>query len=381
MGTRLGRSVPRSHGASVPRRRNETSCRRPKGTKEQAKAGRKSSSTADFYEGKAGHWSRLLETDPQGKPSPFPLAKLQARDVDSYISTRRNEAVQESTIHKELITLRAALKLAKRAGIWKGDIAEILPVGFAPEYKPRECALAPGELRLLLDQLTPDRAARAAFIIATSANRKESELARREDVAADKSQVLIRGTKRVWRHRVVPIVAGFQRELLEFALEHAKGPGDPMFVCWENVRRDLDAACLRIEKKLNPGFDHGPEKLSKRLRLVPPNRFASVSPNDLRRTTATWLRALGVPPHLIAPVVGHKDSRMVERVYGRLPIDDLAKRIAQELREDRPSLFGLGVSNVAEFDYAMCVGRFDLNGERCASSATMAPTVMVDAAQ
>jgi hypothetical protein len=99
-------------------------------------------------------------------------------------------------------------------------------------------------------------------------------------VASDKSQVLVRGTKRAWRHRVVPIVAGFQRELLEFALEHAKGPGDPMFVCWENVRRDLDAACIRIEKKLNPGFDHGPEKLSKRARAIPARPFASVSPND-----------------------------------------------------------------------------------------------------
>ena len=43
----------------------------------------------------------------------------------------------DHTIAKELVALRAALKLAKRRGIWKGDPAEVLPVGFAPEYKPR----------------------------------------------------------------------------------------------------------------------------------------------------------------------------------------------------------------------------------------------------
>jgi integrase len=301
--------------------------------KEQAKVGRKSSSTADFYEGKAGHWSRVLETDSQGKRCAFPLSLLQARDVDSYISTRREEGVSESTIHKELITLRASLKLARRAGIWKGDPAEILPVGFAPEYKPRDRALTYDELPLLLAELTPDRAARVAFIVATSANWNESERARREDIADDGSRVLVRGTKRAWRHRIVPIVSSWQRELVEYALAHAQGPGDPMFLCWENVRRDLDAACIRIEKKLNPGFKHGPHKLSKRLRLVPPRPFPSVSPNDLRRTCGTWLRAQGAPPHLIAPVMGHKDSRMVERVYGRLPVEDLATRLSVELKD------------------------------------------------
>jgi integrase len=346
--------------------------------KEQAKAGRKSSSTVSFYEGKVGHWGRVLETDSSGRRTPFPLAKLEARDVDSYISTRREEGVTESTIHKELTTLRAALRLAKRAGIWKGDVAEVLPVGFAPQYKPRERALTPVEARILLDELTPDRAARVAFIIATSANWNESELARRLDVADDKSQVVIRGTKRAWRHRIVPIVASWQRELLDFALAHAKGPGDPMFNCWENVRRDLDAACLRIETRLNPSFDHGPNRLSKRLRAVPSNPFPSVSPNDLRRTCATWLRAQGVPPHLIAPVMGHKDSRMVERVYGRLPIDDLAKRIAQELRQDSGPSFGK--SPIVEPE--TCVGTAGQNGDRCDSRSDAMPAeAWADAAQ
>lgn len=36
----------------------------------------------------------------------------------------------------------------------------------------------------------------------------------------------------------------------------------------------------------------------------------------------------GVSPDLIAAVLGHADSRMVERVYGRMPVDVLAHRLA-----------------------------------------------------
>jgi len=48
-------------------------------------------------------------------------------------------------------------------------------------------------------------------------------------------------------------------------------------------------------------------------------RSPPCSPNDLRRTYATWLRAQGVEPQLIGAAMGHRDSRMVERVTGAYP--------------------------------------------------------------
>jgi len=71
----------------------------------------------------------------------------------------------------------------------------------------------------------------------------------------------------------------------------------------QNVRRDLAQACDRAD-------------------------IEPCTPNDLRRTCATWLRQAGAAPDLIAPVMGHADTRMVERVYGRLPVDDLERRLA-----------------------------------------------------
>ena len=281
---------------------------------EQARAGRRSLDTVAFYREKAGHLVRIFEIDHSGNRASFPLAKLEASRVDSYISQRRCEGASESTIYKEIVTLRAALRLARRAGIWFGEPAAICPIAFAPEYKPRTRALTQGELQALLAQLLPDRAARVAFIVATSASWRETELARDEDVSQDLATVLVRGTKRSTRYRTVPVVSDAARSLLEYALRYAAGTDGLLFLPWASARRDLLAACKRAG-------------------------IPRCSPNDLRRTCATWLRAAGVPPDLIAPVMGHADTRMVERVYGRLPIQTLASRIAAAMGPEHCSTF------------------------------------------
>jgi hypothetical protein len=56
------------------------------------------------------------------------------------------------------------------------------------------------------------------------------------------------------------------------------------------------------------------------------------------RCSATRWRQQGVDPSLIAPAMGHADSRMVERVYGRLPPEDLRVQIATAASGRRPLL-------------------------------------------
>ncbi|MEY4578741.1 MAG: hypothetical protein RL701_3444, partial [Pseudomonadota bacterium] len=259
--------------------------------------------TLAFYKTKCGHLTRVLEHDDQGTFTGFRLAALKARDVDHFISTRRSEGAAENTISKDIIALRAALKLARRAGLWRGDPAAVCPIAFAPEYKPRTRYLPPAELQRLLAQLTADRAATIAFIVATSAEWGAVERARREDIEFEHRRVLVRGTKRTTRWRTVPLVSDEQRSLIKHALQYAQGTDGLLFLPWQNVRRDLAQACDRAG-------------------------IQPCTPNDLRRTCATWLRQAGAAPDLIAPVMGHADTRMVERVYGRMPIDDLERRLA-----------------------------------------------------
>lgn len=248
--------------------------------------------TLHMYRVKAGHLVRVLGDS-------RPLGTIGARDVDAYVTTRLEEGAARSTVSKELTTLRAALKLAKRYGAFPGDVAEVMPT-FSAEYKPRRRFLSPDEVSALLAQLEPDRAARVAFIVATAARWGESDRARREDITA--TSVRLRGTKTAGSAREVPILPDSlapMRRLLDHAKRHGGGAAGLLLRPWGNVRRDLHAACERAG--------------------LPP-----CSPNDLRRTMATWLRARGVAPQLIGAFLGHTDGRMVERVYGRLPPAELA---------------------------------------------------------
>jgi len=273
---------------------------------EQANAGRMSHGTVSFYRTKSGHLTRVFEHDEHEVFKPFRLALLKAPDVDRYISVRRAEGAGENTLSKELVALRAALKLARRAGLWRGDPAAVLPIAFAPEYKPRTRFLPPVELQRLLPQLTGDHAAAVAFMIATSAELGAVTRAQRADVDLNERRALVRGTKRTTRWRTVPLVSDAQRSLMKYALAHAQGVDGMLFLPWQNIRRDLAQACDRAG--------------------IPP-----CTPNDLRRTCGTWLRQGGAAPDLIAALMGHADTRMVERCYGRLPIDDLERRLASAI--------------------------------------------------
>jgi integrase len=194
-----------------------------KARSEEAIAGRRSSGTLAFYRTKCGHVTRVFEHDDAGTFAGFRLAALKARDVDHYISTRRTEGTGENTIAKEIIALRAALKLARRAGLWRGDPAAVCPIAFAPEYKPRTHFLSASELHRLLSQLSGDRAAAVAFMVATSAEWGAVVRAQRLDVDLATRCALVRGTKRTTRWRTVPLVSDEQRSLIKYSLEHAQG--------------------------------------------------------------------------------------------------------------------------------------------------------------
>ena len=227
------------------------------------------------------------------------LIDIDATAVDQYIAARLKEGSARTTIHKELVTLRGAIALARRQGYAAHDPHNIMPMDFAIGYKPRTRALSETEVDALLSKLPPKRAAIVAFIVATGAT-YPSEVANavREDVKG--FYVRLRGTKRASRDRRVP-VPSYARKWLRVALKHG-----PPFERWANVRRDLHLACTAA-------------------------KIDACSPNDLRRTFGHQLRARGVEPQLIAPAMGHADGRMVERVYGKLTAEELSGLIRRRV--------------------------------------------------
>jgi len=217
------------------------------------------------------------------------LSQLNAGEVDKYIATRTKEKIARTTQAKELATLKGALRIAARSGAFPRALETVMPIRFGVEYVPGTRALTLEQVFALLGVLEPKRAAVVAFIVLTAADWRSVETAEAEDLK--ENTVLVRGTKNRLRWRTIPILEPFAMLALI---------GVPPFEPWGNVRRDLAVACERAG--------------------VP-----RVSPRDLRRSHGNILRALGVEPHLIASMLGHADSRMVERIYGKLPIDALAK--------------------------------------------------------
>jgi integrase len=259
---------------------------------EQQRERSKAEGTLKMYDRHERHIARVLGAK-------TPLASIGAAEVDGYVSRRLTEGAARSSVGKELSTLRGTLKLARRQRRYPFSLDEVMPDGFSLDYKPGTKHLREQGVRALLAVLRPERRAFVAFIVATGADLASVEAARRTDVNLRAGMVRVRGTKTGYRDRTVPILPIFE-DLIRYAAQHMP------FRKWGNVRRDLTVACRRA---------HVPR----------------VTPRDLRRTHGSILRQKGVEPHLIGKMLGHADSRMVERIYGQLPADSLGDLIRDRL--------------------------------------------------
>lgn len=253
----------------------------------ECKADKLAEGTLTMYRQKAANVIDVLGKDTR-------LANIDSTHVADYIALRRAEGATESTIYKEWVTLRGILKSARHRDRYHRDPAALKPPRLSPEYTPRTRYLTPCEVVALLDALPRHHRAIVAFTIATGARRAEWRRAQLADIARDYSEVRLRGSKTKASARTIPIPAPF-RPLLQTALESMAPP----WPAWNNARRDILAACVR----------------------------AGIQPatwNDLRRTFASLLFQLGVAPHVIARLLGHTTTAMVDRVYSKHSAESLS---------------------------------------------------------
>ena len=258
--------------------------------------------TMHMYGIKLAHLGRLLGDD-------LPLAHIDAPKVDGFIARRLAEGAARNTIGKELTALRGLQKVAQRAGKFPRPLFEVMPSEWSNDYEPRRTALTPEQVNALVTYLAArpraglNGAALVTFIVATGARWSEALRAERSCVDMKRGLVYFKITKTKKsgkREKWVPITPK-TRALLEQVLAATAGR-KTLFERWGNGRRDLALACDAVG-------------------------CPRVTPNDLRRTHANWLRDAGVDTASIADVLGHVDSRMVERVYGKLRPEQLRDRV------------------------------------------------------
>ncbi len=255
-------------------------------------AGR-SAGTIRCYEQKARHLGRLLGSRRIGS--------LTREDIERYVSTRLGEGAHQHTVHKELVVLRGALKSAKERGRFPGSL-DVVPK-FSSGYVPRTTYLTPEQFAAMIDALVPplprtalpstleartarlmDRARYCMLIAYASPRRGEVEALRRDHVDLARGMIAIPKGKTVGR----PVaIAPALRPWLEGL------PPGPVVRPWHNTCRDMKRACERAG--------------------VP-----RCTPNDLRRTFASWLIQAGESNRIVADLLGHSSTRMVDLVYGKL---------------------------------------------------------------
>lgn len=214
------------------------------------------------------------------------LAALSRPTIEGFISDRRKE-VSDHSVFKELVLLRLALKKARDDGRWAGDVAAMFPRHRA-NYRPRERWLERREAERLLGSLGPERRLWLLVALYTGARKGEVEGLDWSDFDWKRQTIHIRGTKTEGADRTIPLVPPLRK-----ALWRQREDAGKVVPCWGNVIRDLNAAAERTGIK-------------------------PCSPNDLRRTLATWLAEDGVPERHIADWLGHGSHEMVRRVYARV---------------------------------------------------------------
>lgn len=250
----------------------------------------KADGTQHMYRVKLGHVVRVFGRD-------CPMVDVTPKNVDAYVEQRQSEKASNNTIGKELTALIQICKLARRAGEFVGDVAALKPVGFSIDYQPRERVLTRSELRTLLANLTPDRAAALALAVATGA--RHSELAKIDAPWVQERRVIILGTKTEGSKRSVPTEAAWQEPLMALAIDHLP-------VRWPRMSKDLTA--LAVSLGMEP-----------------------VTANDLRRTFATWMIESGVDRESVARMLGHRGTQMVFKVYGRESAEAFGENVRRQL--------------------------------------------------
>jgi integrase len=264
----------------------------------------KSAGTIESYEQKARHLGRLL--------GDRMLDHLTREVIERYVADRLKEGAHPHSLHKELVVLRGSLEAGRKRNLFHGSM-EIVPEIDA-SYEPRRTYLTPEQFQTLADNIlrplgkNPSEVRRARWearrvkrtlyvllITLASPRSGEVESLRWEHVDFARNMILIPRGKTV--SRVLKI-----HPVLRLWLDTYSQASGPIVEPWGNIRRDLPALCKRLG-------------------------LPRCTPNDLRRTFASWLVQQGESLYVVSRLLGHKSTRMVELVYGQLDEATLARAI------------------------------------------------------
>ena len=290
-----------------------------------AKRSQKADATKGFVKCKSANVMRILGADTK-------CASLRLADTMRYVDKRLVEGVARLTVKHELSILIRGLRRVAKLGLYHPTVipTDLMPDELVDAYVPRERFLTRSQLDQLTAELSEIKRDYVVALAFTGCRLSELYGLRADDLDLQRKELRIRGTKTARARRVIPLVPE-SREVFKRRLATANG--GRLFPVWHKIQRDLYAACLRVERNMNPDWQpparRGKLLPTKKGRARPPKAFDPVTPHDLRRTFCSLLMASGVSMFQAQTLMGHSGSQMIQRVYGRLAEEHLHEAMAK----------------------------------------------------
>ena len=211
-----------------------------------------------------------------------PMHEITPGKISDY-KLQRLAKVKPDTVRKEMQTLKAILRKARRMGKITVDPSELVKL---PAIQPgRLRYISPEEFQSMLQHTPKDYRAALVFALHTGCRRGEVLRLVWPDVDLEAGIASVRdklGERKVSRlnSTVVALLKGLDRKV------------DDTRVFWWIRPHNLS----RIVRKASLAAG-----------------IADFRLHNIRHTTASWLRRAGVELDVIAKILGHKDTRMTER--------------------------------------------------------------------
>ena len=268
---------------------------------------------------------------------------IQPAEIQEYINSINGKYAPE-TIKKDFNMLHFILQHAKEEGYCKENAAASSGIRL-PKYHTvvAKHAFSPQEYNTTYEfAVNHPKGLAIMLLMETGCSRSELLGLRYEDFDAEhgnlhinqglvavsatggKKTLLADGLKNGYRQRTIPIL---EPRLL------ARLKAEPKIITLESggEKRQVEAEFIFHSpegKAYYPRnwYDREYRSFMKDLIKAHPE-IPSLTPHELRHTRATLWSAQGVPQHLIADLLGHCDTRMLERVYNHTTTDTLRQAL------------------------------------------------------
>lgn len=259
--------------------------------------------TLEIHEWAAAHWIDAIGAKK--------VATLDATDLEHVLTKFAKDGYSKSSLTKLRSTMRQALRWAERRRMVSHNAADASEMPPTEPTEPRR-ALDPNQLDRLFAALAGHPLA-PMFALMARAGLRPGEAAGlcadAVDLDADPPTVSI--IRAVQLERSAPVL-----------VDALKTKGARRTLA---IPPDVGAALPRRESRdlLFPGPDGGPlwpstvrAELTKACEAAGLDRLR---PNELRHSFATNATNAGVPPHVVADLLGHTSTRMVDQTYRHRP--------------------------------------------------------------